>query len=123
MTLEEIKNEINNYNSGTTYRGWIMSNDSLKYVNKYLSVVRIDSSNHWVAHERMSKMWSIIYESKADFTTLNNYLELQNILHINITPVLRGKNKGCYGLRIYEMKQNPDAKIVKHILDFIFNEK
>ena len=40
-----------------------------------------------------------------------------------VAKVLRGKNKGCYGLRIYDMKQNPDAKIVKHILDFIFNEK
>lgn len=123
MTIKELKSEINNYNLGTTHRGWIMSSDALSYSNRYLSVVRIDASNHWIGHEKMSKMWSIIYKSKENFTHLSNYRELQNSFKINITPVSRGKNKGCYGLRIYDMKQNPDAKIVKYILDFIFNEE
>ena len=60
MTIRELKSEINNYNLGTTHRGWIMSNDALSYSNRYLSVVRIDASNHWIGHEKMSKMWSII---------------------------------------------------------------
>ena len=122
MTIEELKREINNYQLGTTYRGWIMSRDSLSYSNKYISVVRIDSSDHWIGHEKMSKMWSIIFKKKENFTHLSNYNQLQNAFRVKITPVLKGKNKGCYGLRIYDLKQNPDEKIVRIILDFIFCE-
>lgn len=120
MDIEELKNEINNYNLCTTHRGWIMNENSLNYSNEYLSVVRVDTSNHWIGQDKMSKMWSIIFKRKENFEHLTNYHRLQDNFHINITPVIRGKNKGCYGLRIYDMRQNPDSNIIKDILDFIF---
>lgn len=121
MNIDELKIKINNYNLGTTYRGWIMRNDALSYSNVYLSVVRIDTSNRWIGPNKMSKMWSIIFNKKENFMHLNKYCILKDNFRVNVTPVIKGKNKGCYGLRIYDMKKDPDVNIIKEILDFIFS--
>ena len=52
---------------------------------------------------------------------LNKYCILKDNFRVNVTPVIKGKNKGCYGLRIYDMKKDPDVNIIKEILDFIFS--
>ena len=122
MSIDELVCKIKEYNLGTTHRGWIMDDNVLDYSNDNLSVVRIDSSNHWIGQDKMSKMWSIIFRKTASFEHLKNYRLLQENFNIKITPVLKGKNKGYYGLRIYDMKQNPDSKIINDILDFIFCE-
>ena len=65
-------------------------------------------------------MWSVIYNQKKSFLGLPGYRDLQKVIDIKVTPVTRGSIKGCYGLRLYGMKKDPDITIVKTILDFIF---
>ncbi|MGX3045503.1 hypothetical protein [Helicobacter sp. T3_23-1056] len=120
MTLEQLESMIANYDSGTMDRTWDSRQD-FSYANEYIIVVAIDSSNKWIEENQMAKMWSIIFQMKQDICLLPKYKELQKILNTKITPVTSGKNKGCYGIRIYNMKQEPKADIVKVILDFIFS--
>ena len=46
---------------------------------------------------------------------------LKQHFDIDVTPVTRGVNKGCYGIRFYGMKKNPSLSFVEVLLDFIFN--
>ena len=121
MTITELKNELVKYQTGDTQRSWKMKNQSIEYDNEYINVVRIDSSNKWIATNEMIKQWSIIIEIKKDFSHLKGFIELSNNSCIKITPVLKGKNEGCYGIRIYNMKLDPDTVIIKKLLDFIFS--
>jgi hypothetical protein len=121
MNINKLKNELDAYNNGTTIRSWIMRSNMMVYDNDYISVVRIDSSNKWVLQNQMIKMWSIIFKQKKDFTHLSNYQQLSRLMNVAITPVTKGTNKDCFGLRIYGMKHEPDTEIIKNILDFIFD--
>lgn len=117
--LEELKR----YKNGETERSWMMDSKggSVSFENEYIKLVRIDTSNKWVGDAEMIKQWSIIFHQKKVFSHLPNYLLLKNNFNIRITPVSKGINKGCYGLRIYEMKKDPNEQIVLAILKFIFN--
>lgn len=68
----------------------------------------------------MSKQWSIIFTQKKNFENFNNYKSLVSNLNLAITPVKKGINKGCYGIRLYNMSQNPSKYIVELMLDYIF---
>ena len=123
--MENLLLKLNPYKMSQTDRTWTKEYSMLKYDNKYKSVLRIDSSNKWIEIDgvkSMSKMWSIIVCIKQDFTKLQQYLELKNHLKIAVTPVSKGQLAGNYGIRIYDMKQEPDSKIIKEILDFIFKK-
>ena len=120
MTAQDVKRMIDNYNIGETLRAWTKRDNLVIFENDYISVCRVDSSNKWVGVNEMEKMWSIIFYLKKDFTMLPNYVELAKILNISVTPVTRGKLEGCYGIRIREMKQEPDRDIVLTILNYIF---
>ena len=121
MTAQEINNLIDKYNSTETQRSWIKDQSLIKYDNEYVSVIRVDSSNKWIGYDKMTKMWSIIIEIRKSFTYLPNYKALQNFLNLKITPVNRGRLVGHYGIRIYDMKKDPDYQIIRAILDFIFS--
>ncbi len=119
----DLLEELKKYKTGETERSWMMQSkaDSVFFENDYIKLVRIDTSNKWVGGAEMIKQWSIIYHQKKAFTHLPNYLLLKNNYNIRITPVRTGINKGCYGLRFYEMKKDPNGQIVLAILKFIFN--
>ena len=119
MTAQDIKNMLDTYNSCDTERSFTMG-QPMTYSNKYISVVRLDSSNKYTGTNSMGKMWSIIFNLKESFYALPGYRALRSVLDIQITPVTRGSIKGCYGIRIYGMKKDPSVAIVKTILDFIF---
>lgn len=121
MTIQDLKNKINEYNFGETRRSWVVGDNSILYSNDYINVIRFDSSNRWIDNDKMSKMWSIIFDKKKDFTHLKQYQVFQNSFNVKITPVTRGKIRGYFGIRIYDMKQEPNSDIIKIILDFIFN--
>lgn len=120
MTLEQIKSLLNDCNNGAMDRTYKTRQGGF-YANELIRVVAIDSSNNWINKNDMTKMWSIIFEMKKDIRFLQRYKELNKNLNIKITPVKRGQNKGCYGIRIYHLKQEPRASVVKAILDFIFS--
>jgi len=121
--MENLLAKLKPYRDFLTDRSWTKEESMLEYNNEYISVLRIDSSNKWILinnQKTMSKMWSIIINKKQDFSNIKNFLELKKSLKINITPVNKGKFIGNYGIRIYDMKQEPDSEIIKEILDFIF---
>ena len=68
----------------------------------------------------MLKQWSFIVYVKKMFTNLDNFKYLQKFIDIKVTPVTKGINKGCYGIRFYNMKKNPTIDFVKDLLNFIF---
>ena len=119
--LSEMIAKINSFKSGNADRRWKMKDQELVFDNEYITVVRVDSSNKWVSSTEMEKQWGIIFIMKKDFTHLPKYKELSSHCDIAVTPVRTGKNAGCYGLRVYRMKRDPDEKILAEILDYIFS--
>ena len=125
MTTIELLQKIEPYQTGTASRSWTKTRESINYNNEYIDVKRLDSSNKWLGTPHASeieKMWSIIIELKKDFCALPKYRELSKILNIKLTPVTKGESKGCWGIRIYKMKQEPTRDIVYDILDYIFQK-
>ncbi len=121
MDIITLKQTIDSYNNCSTDRSWTKSEEMLIYENDYIKVLRIDSSNKWTGQDSMIKMWSVIYEEKKDFVHLQKFFEISSIIDIEITPVKQGVLKGNYGIRIRNMKREPNAYIIKIILDFIFS--
>lgn len=119
--LSEMIAKINSFKSGNADRRWKMKDQELVFDNEYITVVRVDSSNKWVSSTEMEKQWGIIFIMKKDFTHLPKYKELSSHCDIAVTPVRTGKNAGCYGLRVYRMRRDPDEKILAEILDYIFS--
>ncbi|MBQ3492814.1 MAG: hypothetical protein IJA88_01760 [Clostridia bacterium] len=128
FTAEQLKKQFDLFNQDTdTSRSWTMTYEMLEnYSNEYISFIRMDSSNNWLGEPHLSpmtKMWSIIIDIKEDFSTLLTLKKLiQAGFNIKITKVKRGKHKGKYGIRIYDMKKEPNQTLVKILLDFIFQE-
>ena len=120
MTASDVKKIIESYNSYFTQRAWTRQTNMVKFENDYIRVLRVDSSNKWVNEFDMEKMWSIIIDLKKDFTMLPNYIELASVLNIDVTPVTRGSLRGCYGIRIRGMKQEPNQDNILTILNYIF---
>lgn len=114
-----IIEELLEYKKGAAGHSW-KKLKGFSYNNDYISLVRIDSSNRWVTPTEMEKQWSIIIDKKKDFTSLPNFSLLKKEGIITLTPVNNGENKGCFGIRLYGMKKDPDEKIIKSLLDFIF---
>lgn len=127
LTLESLQEKLSHYNSAKsrTNRSWTMDHWMLTgYQNEYIEVLRIDSSNKWLGrphYSEMGKMWSIIVKKKKNFSQLENYIALKHILNIKLTPVTKGTYVGNYGIRIYNMKYEPDREILLSILTFIFS--
>ena len=111
--------ELLEYKKGTCDRRWKKSQKFL-YENDYIELVSLDSSNKWLSSTEMEKQWSIIIEKKKDFTSLPNFSLLKEQGLLTLTPVNNGANKGCFGIRLYGMKKDPDEGIIKKLLDFIF---
>ena len=123
MSIIELLKKIEPYRSGSTSRLW--TKNPICFNNEYIEVKRLDSSNKWLGLPRVSemgKMWSIIVDLKKDFRALTNYCELSKKLDIKLTRVTKGELKGCRGIRIYKMKQNPTNDIIYDILNFIFQQ-
>lgn len=123
MSIIELLQKIEPYRSGSTSRLW--TKNPICFNNEYIEVKRLDSSNKWLGLPRVSemgKMWSIIVDLKKDFRELTNYCELSKKLDIKLTRVTKGELKGCRGIRIYKMKQNPTNDIIYDILNFIFQQ-
>ncbi|MBO5224418.1 MAG: hypothetical protein J6C23_07900 [Clostridia bacterium] len=119
MTIADLISRMRVYMIGETERSFA-DDQMAHYQNDYITLRRIASSNKWVGVNKLTKQWSIVYLPHKDFTCLNNYRELKKHFDIRITSVSKGDFKGCYGVRIYGMTKNPDRKIVKELLDFIF---
>ena len=115
-----IIEELLEYKKGNAGHSW-KKLKGFSYDNDYISLVRIDSSNRWVTPIEMEKQWSIIIDKKKDFTLLPNFSLLNKEGILTLTPVNNGENKGCFGIRLYGMKKDPDEKIIKNLLDFIFD--
>lgn len=106
-----------------TSKSYTKEKDMVQFENEYISVLRVDSSNKWIdkASGKLSKQWGIIIDIKKDFTMLPGYRDLQrNYPNIAVTPVTRGEMLGCYGIRIYDMRQEPTKEIIEDILNYIF---
>lgn len=114
-----IIEELLEYKKGAAGHSW-KKLKGFSYNNDYILLVRIDSSNRWVTPTEMEKQWSIIIDKKKDFTSLPNFSLLKEQGLLTLTPVSNGVNKGCFGIRLYGMKKDPDEKIIKNLLDFIF---
>lgn len=123
--INKLLKELKPFMVNQTNRSWTKNDNSFNFENEYIKVLRIASSNKWTGDKEsgyMSKMWSIIVDIKKNFENLNNFQLLKTCLNITITPVTKGKFKGYYGLRIYDMRQEPNDYIIYSILRYIFNE-
>ena len=120
MTISDLIAKLNTYKIGSTERSWKMRNQELSYSNEYIKFIRMDSSNKWISTSEMEKQWGIIFEMRTNFTQLSTYRELASKYDVAVTRVTKGKNAGCYGLRFYKMKKDPDAEIVLDIFNYIF---
>ena len=114
-----IIDELLTYKQGACDRRWEKA-QKFSYVNEYIELVRVDSSNNWLSSTEMTKQWSIIVHKKKEFTTLPNCILLEEHGFLKITPVQNGENAGCFGIRLYGMKKNPNEGIVKRLLNYIF---
>lgn len=121
VKITDIVERINSFKSGSADRRWKMKDQELAFDNEYITVIRVDSSNRWISSTEMEKQRGIIFEMKKDFTYLPKYKELAAHCDIAVTPVVTGKNAGCYGLRVYRMKRTPDSEIFTEILNYIFS--
>ena len=124
MTINELSQKINTYKSSITSRAWTKTKNVIYFNNDYINVRRLDSSNKWLGAphaSEMEKQWSIIIDLKKDFEYLPKYRELSQLLDIKLTRVTKGELTGCYGIRIYGMKQEPTCAIIYDILNYIFS--
>ncbi|GMO36588.1 MAG: hypothetical protein Ta2F_12560 [Termitinemataceae bacterium] len=122
MELNEIIIRLNQFRDGETEQNWVMD-PPIIFENDYIEVLRIDSSN--VAGGSCvinGKQWSVIVRIKKDFRNKPNWIKLKSELKddINVTKVTRGENCGNSGIRLYRMSRNMDGKIIKELLEFIF---
>lgn len=122
MSIEELKYILDDFNDiPETNRYWC--GREMSYENDYIKVIRLDDSNRHNKHNynKLDKMWSIVYCAKQPFLHLPNFKIFQKEYNAYISPVLRGKYKGCFGIRIPDMKECPTIEIANKILNFIFN--
>ena len=121
MKITDLMNKFKAFDSGETVRSWTKDPKMICYENEYMKCVRIDSANKHIPNNKMIKQWSILFEKKKDFSSLPAYKELKANMNVKITPVTRGELKGFWGLRIYNVHQEPKYEMIKDILDFIFS--
>lgn len=121
MTITELMNKLNAFDSGETVRKFTRNSQMIHYENEYMKCVRVDSANKHIPNNKMIKQWSILFEKKKDFSSLPAYKELKVNMNVKITPVTRDELKGFWGLRIYNVHKEPTHEMIKMILDFIFS--
>ncbi|MHC6204499.1 hypothetical protein ACYULU_15070 [Breznakiellaceae bacterium SP9] len=122
MELNEIKIRLNQFRDGETEQNWVMDPPVI-FKNDYIEVLRIDTSNVAGGSRVINgKQWSIIVKIKKDFGNKPNWIKLKSELgaDINVTQVTRGQNRGNHGIRLYRMSRNMDEKIIRELLEFIF---
>ena len=119
IDLSQLLQKIEKYKAGITYRGY--GTLIIPYSNDYINLICVEHSNNWTNIRTLTKQWSFIIDIKKGFTNLSTFKDLEKNISINVTPVRKGKNKGSFGIRIYEMKAAPDEQIVKDILNYIFS--
>lgn len=124
MSNEHLQNasileDLLAYKTGVAEHSWKKLQGFI-YENDYISVVSIDSSNRWISSTEMEKQWSIIIDKKKEFSSLPNFSLLSREGVLVLTPVHNGRNKGCFGIRLYGMKRDPNEEIIKKLLDYIF---
>lgn len=123
ITSNPLINELKKYKTGTIDKGF--SEIEFSYNNDFISTICFNHSNKWLGKANdsdMEKMWSIIYLLKKDFSELNNWKHICNTFDLSITEVKKGKNQGCYGIRIRGMKKKPNETIIRMLLDYIFED-
>lgn len=123
MDIITFRKILDPYYDGVTNRNWKKTDSMLVYENEYIKLLRVDSSNHHIDNGKMSKMWSLIVKIKKDFRRLPHYCDLTRYYDIRVTPVRSGEMEGYYGIRLYDLKKDPNPLIVKTLLDFIFEEQ
>ena len=102
------------------------SETELDYENEYIQVRCFYHSNKWLGRphdSEMDKIWSIIYVPKKSFEDLSHWKNLRKAMDISIDTIRKGKNTGCYGIRIKGMKQKPNSTVIRKLLDYIFEEE
>lgn len=122
MNIKELRKKINEFNDiPETNKNW--DSREMNYENEYILVVSLDDSNkhNFADYNKFDKMWSIIYLEKQSFKNLPNFKIFQEEFNAYISSVRKGKNKGCFAIRIPDMKQSPSIKMANEILEFIFN--
>lgn len=119
MNLVQILEKLEEYRKGSTNRGF--GTLLFHYSNEFINLICVENSNKWETSYCLIKQWSIIIDIKKSFMHLVNFKKLEKVVSMKVTPVRRGKNKGHFGIRIYDMKAAPDEKIVNDVLDFIFH--
>lgn len=97
----------------------------IEYENDFIKVIKIETSNKWLDPQtktKMTKQWSIIYSLKKQFAHLSGWINLvKSSIRIKNTPVRSNSNYTQYGIRIYDMKSEPNTEIITMVLDYIFN--
>ena len=123
MNIEVLKQILHSYNDIIeTNKHW--DSRPMTYENEYIKVVSLDDSNKHNSEDynKYDKMWSIVYSMKQTFINLENFKLFQKEFNAYISSVNKGKSKGCFAIRIPDMKECPNTEIAKVILDFIFSK-
>ena len=122
MKIEGLRQILNDFNDiPETNKHW--NSRVMDYENEYIRVVSLDDSNKHTSenYSKFDKMWSIIYSEKQSFINLPSFKIFQNEFNAYISSVNKGKSKGCFAIRIPNMKECPTIEIANQILNFIFN--
>lgn len=123
MNIKVLKQILYNYNDIIeTNKHW--NSRPMNYENTYIKVVSIDDSNKHNSEDynKYDKMWSIVYSAKQTFINSENFKLFQKEFNAYISSVNKGRSKGCFAIRIPNMKECPNTEIVTVILDFIFGK-
>lgn len=123
MELEKVRQELNRFiNDGTEQK--FLVDYKINYSNEYINVVVVKTSNKsGGATFPRGKQWGIIIETYKDFTCLLNWERLKEEFGDDL-KITKGRNEHSdkNAIRIYRMSLNPNEKILKLFLDFIFEK-
>lgn len=126
MKFEELTHKIKSYQNFENFEVSFKRNQDVEFENRYIKLLSIETSNKWLGEphkSNMTKQWGIIIKLKDNFIHFEGFKQLLKIFNVDLTPVRFGQFKGNYGIRFYDMAQNPDKEIVIDILNYIFENK
>ncbi len=123
MTVSNFVNQLNYYKRNDTKQSWKRELMTF-FSNDYVDLLRVDSSN--VAGGsvvKRGKQWSLIVNCKKSFLSLPKWHELKKQLgsDLKYTAVTRGELKGNYGIRLYQMSNDPTEEIVQAFFECLFS--
>ena len=123
IDIESLMKELNRGYIDVPLKTGFVQKQMIRYSNEYIDVMEYSSSNSPVDDMgNYSKQWNIIIDIKRNFSSLAGYRELSRHLQLRINGVNSGRYRGFSAIRIYGMSENPDAVIIRRILDFIFGQ-